>query len=208
MAAPTEPPTQLEDELPLEPEYAPLRDEDVPASLNEDEGGWIQGGGDFEGGFDDTEWEAELEKHASGGPHGEDAWVADFSEPPSMRDEEVAIIKGTMASLDIAPPPWVRKMQHMQQIQRMQQQLQQPTQADDDVQTAQQQQLWSQQVHQRTPGSHFLPTDVVKDSTPLPPPSSHGMPGVAGFAGLGITPGPKRVSSRHLAAERRKARNQ
>ena len=42
------------------------------------------------------------------------SWVANFQEPPSppaaLSTEEVDLIRETMASIDIRPPPWVVKM--------------------------------------------------------------------------------------------------
>ena len=41
-----------------------------------------------------------------------------------MSEDEAVLIRETMAALNIQPPPWVRKMQHMQRIQEALQQAQ------------------------------------------------------------------------------------
>jgi len=186
MASPTEPPTELHNLEPPPPElgYTALEDTvpDTDNANGQEGGGWTQGA--FDGGFDDDPWPEGIDEQP---PGGEAEWVADFGlDDAQLAPEEVATIKETMAALDIIPPPWVRKMQHAQRVQQM-------IGAGQGV--APPQQICA-------PGGQLLPSHILADAAPRP-----GLPaGLGELAGLGIGSKPKRVSSRQLAAERRKGR--
>lgn len=120
-------------------------------------------------------------------------WVADFEEEaprmPPLEEEEVTLIKNTMASLNIRPPAWVQKMQ---QVQRIQAALGQ--EADQEMLNEQ----WRLQV-QQTAGPSALSDAAVLQASPLlaMPAASSSITGIAG---------PKRVTAKQLAAERRALR--
>jgi len=213
-------------------ETAPVGDAGADAAAAAPADGWSQGA--FE--FDDSQWEeaavaAEADEATSG-------WTAEFdpdldgtSVRPPLPDEHVQMIKSTMATLDIAPPEWVRKMQTMQRIQQMQQQMQQ-MQADDAAKPsgplalpggaqaaslAVAEQAWAQQLQQRTPGGHLLSAATIADASPLAaPPSAPSappstLPGLAGMPGTlshltGVSGVQRKATSKQLAAERQKAR--
>ena len=124
----------------------------------------------------------------------------------AMPAAQVKLIKETMASIHITPPPWVRKMQQVQKIQQalggvhgerqaqqQAQQQQQQAQQPADLLAAQ----WAAQVQERTPCSHLLDGDTVAQASPLT------MAPVAMPSGMVA---PRRVSAKALAAERRALR--
>lgn len=203
----------------------------APAAGAPTEDGWTQGG--FEGGFEDDDWAAAAESFVaassgvgSGGgapaPQGGAAWEADFEEPvtcdtPPLPEEQVELIKQTMAALDIAPPPWVRRMQQLQKVQQMQAALQQAlpaAAADGDVPAAPQfrpDEAWVQQMQQHAgamPGARLLSAATIAAASPFSP--AEGGPGAGGAPTSlsGVPVGPKRVSAKQLAAERRKEREE
>ena len=124
---------------------------------------------------------------------GDSGWVAEFEEEaprmPPLEEEEVTLIKNTMAELNIKPPAWVQKMQ---QVQRIQAALGQGT--NEDALNEQ----WRLEV-QRTAGPSILSDTTVLQASPL-----LAMPAAAG--GISGISGPKRVTAKQLAAERRALR--
>ena len=203
---------------------------------------WTQGG--FEGGFEDDDWADAAESFvaaSSGGcgskgggvpaPQAGAAWEADFEEPvtcdtPPLPEEQVELIKQAMAALDIAPPPWVRRMQQLQKVQQMQAALQQtmPAEAaadgDGGVPAAaaaaaapqfRPDEAWVQQMQQHAgvmPGARLLSTATIAAASPFAP-ADGGVPGSGAPTSLsGVPVGPKRVSAKQLAAERRKEREE
>ncbi|KAL1526751.1 hypothetical protein AB1Y20_015447 [Prymnesium parvum] len=188
------------------------------------EGEWKEGKG-VEGAADDEIWEgapSPLEPHDA-------AWVAEFdpnldgtSQRPPLPQEHVELIKATMATLQIAPPPWVRKMQQLQRIQLMQQQMQQLTAQEGQPagplvlpdgarasSLAVAEQAWAQHLQQRTPGGHLLSQETIADASPLALPLDATTGALSTPVGLASgMPGMRRkITSKQLAAERRKARS-
>ena len=177
-------------------------------------------------GFDDDAWAEGFSV-----TDGQAGWVADFDVPEeaeAMPDAEVDLIKETMATLEITPPPWVRKMQQMARIQAMQQAAQHAAQLGGGGGEAVAQltgvegdaaaqlsgggaaptalpiapaQHWAEQMQQRAPHAHLLSTATISAASPLPAalaPSA--TRSLSGVAGA------RRVTSRQLADERRKMR--
>jgi len=162
----------------------------------------------------------------SGGEEGDGGWVADFGDAapvPSnsgvaaLTEEEVDIIRQTMAGVTITPPPWVIKMMHVQRVQHALQQasaalppeLQAEVAAAANVNTEQQ---WAQQLQDRTPGGGMLAPSTLLSSMPelaapspialMPAAAAHGQP-------MGVLPIPRRrITGRQLVAERRKQREE
>ncbi len=153
------------------------------------------------GDFDDSAWVSAAAAASSGVPAadgavgGEDDW-ADFewaargggpldapAESEPLAQEDVALIKEAMSTLEIAPPPWVRKMQHMQRIGEMQQAQKQG----------------AEQPEQRgAPPSQLVPGIVASLVPTASVPTSIS----------GVVAPRKKVTSKQLAAERRRAREQ
>ena len=121
------------------------------------------------------------------------AWAADFEEEPPrlppLEEEEVTLIKETMKSLNIRPPAWVQRMQQVQRIQAA---------LGKDADQASLNEAWRLQV-QQTAGPGVLPEATVLQASPL-----LAMPAAA--SSIGGVAGPKRVTAKQLAAERRALR--
>lgn len=131
-----------------------------------------------------------------------DGWTADFEAVPSvskpLSDEEVRLIRGAMATLDIQPPPWVRKMQHMQRIQQTLQQAEPslpPEVAAAAAGMTNPEVAWVEHVQQR--GCHALPVATLAHASPL---------GIqpAGLPGMGRPH--RKLTGRQVVANRRKER--
>ena len=133
----------------------------------------------------------------------EGEWVT-FADDPASRhaaldDESVALIKATMGALHIAPPPWVRKMQHVQRIQQQLGSSAAASTGDGDAEVGALDSQWAAHVQQRTgPGGVFLSDAAVAQASPM-----LAMPAAAGLSGVSA---PKRVTAKQLAAERRALR--
>ena len=179
--------------------------------------GWTSGAFDF----DDAGWSAAVESLAT---DGSDASAADASagqaaaaaaaaaaattsqgvtkDTPPLGAEEVDLIKRTMAEVQITPPPWVRRMQQLQQVQQMQMQMQQQMQhtaggppleaGAPPPQGGMQGELppQVQQLASLVPGGQLLPPTANAPSSIL---------------GVYVA---RRVTAKQLAAERRELREQ
>jgi hypothetical protein len=123
---------------------------------------------------------------------------------PRLGEEEVALIKSTMASLTITPPPWVRKMQHVNRIQQVLGQGGAASASDtpDEGVGGALASQWATHVQQCAgPGGTLLDSATVAKASPL-----LAMPTTVGATNLSGVAAPKRVSARQLAAERRALR--
>jgi hypothetical protein len=162
-------------------------------------------------------------------------FAANFAEPPGgefaapaqaasqasaaepLSAEEVSLIRETMASLEITPPPWVRKMIMMQRINATL--AASTSDGGSGSETGGESGssapmlptaggmipdgLWEQQMAQRMPTGVRLPSGTLAGSSPLDAP----LPMSAGLSGV-LAPPRRRVSARQLAAERRRLREE
>ena len=125
--------------------------------------------------------------------------------------DRVDLIKSTMASLQIKPPPWVRKMQQVQRIQQLMAHGAPATSSGDGGEGEASSGLsaqWAAHVqHSAGPGGLLLTPDAVANASPL-----LAMPAASTSAAAsslsGVSGAPKRVSAKQLAAERRALRAQ
>ena len=176
-----------------------------------------EGFGSFVGGFDNDGF-TDLPPDAFSSTTS-----TNFPETPAPRaaisggplsPDDVAIIRDTMAALDIRPPPWVQKMQQMQRIQ-LALQAAGPSAVPEDAAVAaanadpaRMQEQWAAAARVAAgPGSHLLPASTLASASPLLPASgganAGGVPMVPGLA-----PARKRVTGKQLAAERRRLREE
>ena len=137
-----------------------------------------------------------------------ESFTASFPEPPpqpqQLNDDEVALIKNTMAGLHIAPPPWVRKMQQVSAIRQALAGSSQAPVADAAGSSAALDSQWAALAAQRSgPGGHLLTEATLTQASPLA--AAGGAPTIGGMPGSlsGIAAAPKRVTAKQLAAERR-----
>ena len=208
---------------------------------NTDTGNWSQGTFDDDG-FADLPAEAFVSAPpATAGENSDWANFDDVPVPPAataLSQDQVLLIKNTMAAVDITPPPWVRKMQQVQAIQmhlEQQQQHQVPSEASgSDPPTAASLSgaltaEWAHQLHSRLQapgGGHRLPAATLVGSSPLlatptsgaasvsslpvaaPAVPQHGLTGA--FAALGPlgSARKKKVTGKQLVAENRRLREE
>ena len=113
---------------------------------------------------------------------------------------EISLIKSTMASLDITPPPWVRKMQHVERIKQMIAAGATDCSADGGAASSQLNAQWAAHVQQASgPGGALISQEAMINASPL-----LAMPAASGsISGVSA---PRRVSAKQLAAERRALR--
>lgn len=154
----------------------------------------------------------------------EPAFFADFSDfqsapappppVPVLTSTEVDVIKATMATLDIAPPPWVRKMQQVQRIRAMQAQAE-ASAAGSEVSSgggpsavagaAPMAHQWAAEVQLRASSWAPEAASLLSSGSSL----AGAVPTAAGPAGtLSGVLAPKKVTGKQLAAERRLLREQ
>lgn len=127
----------------------------------------------------DDEWEEGVQIEEATADH---SWSAQFdpdldgtSKRSPLSEEHVDLIKATMATIQITPPPWVRKMQQLQRIQQMQMQMQEATCTEGApkgplvlpdgakaVSLAVAEEAWANHLQQRMPGGDLPPEPCTR----------------------------------------------
>mmetsp|Transcript_37475 Transcript_37475/g.121875 ORF Transcript_37475/g.121875 Transcript_37475/m.121875 type:complete len:245 (-) Transcript_37475:232-966(-) len=151
-----------------------------------------------------------------GGFGGSDSFGAAPS--PRLAASDVELIKSAMAALDIQPPPWIRKMQHLQAVQRAQTAVAAACGEEAPPETplgAASEVHFAHRAHELLPHAN-LSRGTLAAASPFAAASAAAGSSAAECAGLaasgpaanlaGLPARRKKVTGRELAAERRRER--